>query len=248
MDTCTFEPCPPLHRRPKGLNQSRNLSSVLARILAERITNGELDRGKKMPAERQIMAEHGVSRSVVREAISKLQTRGLVVTRHGIGSFVSDTANFDSHPNSSASLDDVLAVIELRISVEVEAAGFAAQRRQSQHLASMEKALETLADPTISRDVAAAADHEFHRQIAMATDNRYFVDLTDHLGIDLIPRKRLNSAALNGVDRTEYDLRLHEEHQAIYRSIADGDPIAAKAAMHQHLNGIRERLRHITFR
>jgi GntR family transcriptional repressor for pyruvate dehydrogenase complex len=246
MDTCTFERHP-LHRRPKGLNQSRNLSSVLAQVLAERITSGTLLRGQKIPPEAQIMIEHGVSRTVVREAISQLQTRGLVITKHGVGSFVSDTPNFDSHPNSSTSLEDVLAVIELRVSVEVEAAGFAAQRRNAQHLASMLTALETLADPSISREVAAAADHEFHRQIALATDNRYFVDITDHLGIDLIPRKRLNSAAMNGGDRIEYNLRLQREHQAIYQSIADGDPIAARAAMQLHLSSIRERLRHATF-
>jgi len=248
MDTITIEPCHPLHRRPNGFNQSRNLSSVLAQVLTQRITSGALEPGQKLPPEAQVMAEHGVSRTVVREAISQLQTLGLIITRHGIGSFVSDTPDFDSHPNSSASLGDVLAVIELRISIEVEAAGFAAQRRSPQDLACMQKALNLLADPTINRDVAAAADHAFHRQIAMATDNRYFVDITDHLGIDLIPRMRLNSAALNGGDRTEYGLRLQREHQAIYQSIADGDPVAAKAAMHLHLSSIRERLRHATFR
>lgn len=248
MDTITTEPCYPLHRRSTGLNQSRNLSSILAQVLTERIISGAFEPGQRLPPEAQVMAEHGVSRTVVREAISQLQTRGLIITRHGIGSFVSDTPDCDLHPNSNASLEDVIAVIELRISVEVEAAGFAAQRRSPQDLACMQEALNILADPTISRDVAAAADHAFHRQIAMATANRYFVDITDHLGIDLIPRKRLNSAALNGGDRTEYGLRLQREHQAIYQSIADGDPVAAKAAMHLHLSSIRERLRHALFR
>jgi len=248
MNTFTIEPWHPLQRRPKGFNQSRNLSSILAQVLTERIANGALEPGQKLPPETQVMAEHGVSRTVVREAISQLQTRGLVITKHGVGSFVSDYPDCDLHPNSSASLEDVLAIIELRISIEVEAAGFAAQRRTPQHLSCMRKALDILADPTISRDVAAATDHEFHRQIAMATDNRYFVDITDHLGIGLIPRKRLNSAALNGGDRIEYGLRLHREHQAIHQSIADGDPGAAKAAMHLHLSSIRERLRHVTFR
>lgn len=248
MDTSTNEPPHPLYRRSKGFNQSRNLSSILAQVLIERIASGALEPRQKLPPEAQIMVEHGVSRTVVREAISQLQTRGLVVTKHGVGSFVSDYPDCDSHPNSSASLEDVLAVIELRISIEVEAAGFAAERRNPQHLAYMQNALNIMANPTIGREAAAAADHEFHRQIAMATDNRYFVDITDHLGIALIPRKRLNSAALNGGDRIEYGLRLHREHQAIYQGIADEDPGAAKAAMHLHLSSIRERLRHATFR
>lgn len=191
MDTFTIKPCHPLQRRPKSLNQPRNLSSVLAQMLTERIASGLWAPGQKLPPEVQIMAEYGVNRTVVREAISQLHTRGLITTKHGVGSFVSDSPDCDLHLNSGASLEDVLAVIELRISIEVEAAGYAAQRRNPQQLACMHKALNTLADPTISREVAAAADHEFHRQIAIATDNRYFVDITDHFGIDLIPRKHL---------------------------------------------------------
>ena len=79
------------------------------------------------------MAEFGVSRTVVREALSKLQASGLVATRHGIGTFVvglGDAAGrFRIAPEQFATLRDVIAVLELRIGVETEAAGLAAQRR-----------------------------------------------------------------------------------------------------------------------
>lgn len=243
MNSVTFEPCYPLHRRLKSFRRSRNMSSMLAQVLTERITSGVFEPGQKLPPETQLMVEHGVGRNVVREAISQLQTHGLVITRHGIGSFISYTRDFDLHPGPSTSLDDVLAVIELRISIEVDAAGLAAQRRTQQHLEGMRNALNLLAEPTTPCDVAAAADHAFHRQLSIATDNRYFMDITDYFDIDLISRKRLNSAALGGGDRLEYGRCLHREYLAIYHSIADGDPDAAKAAMHRHLSGIRERIK-----
>lgn len=243
MNSVTFETCYPLHRRLKSFRRSRNMSSMLAQVLTERITSGVFETGQKLPSETQLMVEHGVSRNVVREAISQLQTFGLIITRHGIGSFVSYTRDFNLHPGPSTTLDDVLAVIELRISIEVDAAGLAAQRRTQQHLEGMCNALNLLAEPTTPPDVAAEADNAFHRQLSIATDNRYFTDITNYFHIDLISRKRLNIAALDDGDRLEYWRCLHREYLAIYHSIADGDPGAAKAAMHRHLSGIRERIK-----
>ena len=83
------------------------------------------------------MAEFGVSRTVVREAISKLQASGLVQTRHGIGTFVvglGDAAPFRIAPEQFATLRDVIAVLELRIGIETEAASLAAQRRKADNL------------------------------------------------------------------------------------------------------------------
>ena len=91
------------------------------------------------------MGEFGVSRTVVREAISKLQASGLVDTRHGIGTFVvglGDAAPFRIAPEQFATLRDVIAVLELRIGVETEAAGLAATRRTEQNLLDMRAALD----------------------------------------------------------------------------------------------------------
>ena len=63
----------------------RSLAQELVTVLTERIRSGQLKRGDKLPTESQIMVEEGVSRTVVREAISRLQAAGQVETRHGIG-------------------------------------------------------------------------------------------------------------------------------------------------------------------
>jgi DNA-binding GntR family transcriptional regulator len=97
----------------------------LVDALGERIRDGRLSAGDKLPTEAEVMAEFGVSRTVVREAISKLQAAGMVETRHGIGTFVvgaGDASAFRIEPQQLATLRDVVAVLELRIGVESEAA------------------------------------------------------------------------------------------------------------------------------
>nr|GFC89790.1 hypothetical protein [Tanacetum cinerariifolium] len=116
------------------------LAQELVTELSERIRSGALKRGDKLPTESAIMEEQGVSRTVVREAISRLQASGLVETRHGIGTFVLDTpspSGFRIDPATIVTLRDVLAILELRISLEVESAGLAAQRRSTEQLADM---------------------------------------------------------------------------------------------------------------
>ena len=131
-----------LRRRP------RSLALELVEALGDRIRDGRLAAGDKLPTEAAFMAEFGVSRTVVREAISKLQASGLVQTRHGIGTFVvglGDAAPFRIAPEQFATLRDVIAVLELRIGVETEAASLAAQRRQADNLRQMRAALDAIA-------------------------------------------------------------------------------------------------------
>ncbi len=97
-----------LRRRP------RSLALELVEVLGDRIRDGRLAPGDKLPTEADFMAEFGVSRTVVREAISKLQAGGLVQTRHGIGTFViglGEAAPFKLAPEQFATLRDVIAVL-----------------------------------------------------------------------------------------------------------------------------------------
>src|SRR6476469_679502 len=115
-----------IRRRP------RSLAHDVVDTLSGRIRDGSLAQGEKLPTEAAIMEEFGVSRTVVREAISRLQARGLVQTRHGVGTFVADAVAHDATPfligaEQLATLRDVIAVLELRIALETEAAALAAQ-------------------------------------------------------------------------------------------------------------------------
>ena len=96
---------------PRARRKHRSLAQELVTELSERIRSGQLKRGDKLPTESAIMEEQGVSRTVVREAISRLQASGLVETRHGIGTFVLDMpspSGFRIDPATIVTLRDVL--------------------------------------------------------------------------------------------------------------------------------------------
>ena len=153
-------------------------------------------------------------------------------------------SGFRIDPATVVTLRDVLAILELRISLEVESAGLAALRRSDEQLAAMRAALDALNESAAHAGDAVASDFAFHLEIALSTGNRYFTDIMTHLGTSIIPRTRLNSARLAHDDQHHYMNRLSREHEEIYEAIARQDSDAARAAMRLHLTNSRERLRH----
>ena len=88
-----------------------------------------------------------------------------------------------------------------------------------------------------------APDVQFHLLIAQSSGNRYFHDILSHLGTNIIPRARLNSAKLAKDEPAAYMQRVIHEHEDIFNAIARKDPESARAAMRTHLSNSRERLR-----
>lgn len=214
--------------------------------LSDKIRGGAYKTGDKLPTEPEIMAEQGVSRTVVREALSRLQASGQVETRHGIGTFVLPPPSpalpaFDFQ--TAASLAEVLAVMEFRMSIETEAAGLAAQRRQEGHLSAMRQALDDFRRQVEQGQKAVDADFQFHLQIALATQNRYFEDFFRQLGTATIPRTRLDTARLSARPGPNYLLQANIEHERIFNAIEGNDADAARKQMHRHLSDSQERLR-----
>jgi DNA-binding FadR family transcriptional regulator len=230
-----------------ALRRSRNLTEEVVAELSERIRSGALRPGDKLPTESEIMAQLGVSRTVVRESISRLQAARLVQTRHGIGTFVLEAGDQDRFQIEAAgdlTVRDVMAILELRISLEAEAAGLAAVRRTDENLAHMRRALDEFERLIEAGEGnAVAADVAFHLELAKATGNRYFHSILSQLGNTIIPRTRVNSAALAHNDPETYLDRVNREHEDIYDAIERRDPEAARAAMRMHLSNSRERLR-----
>ncbi len=225
--------------------RGRGLAHSLVDDFSARIRDGALRPGDKLPTESAIMQAFGVSRTVVREALSKLQAGGLVETHHGIGTFVLQpraAGVFRLDAGDIATSVDVLAVLELRISLETESAGLAAMRRTEEQLQAMRRALDDFEANVAQAGDTVAPDFRFHLQIAQSTGNPYFADIMSHLGTTIIPRTRIN--ALRNLDRgSEYLSRVNREHEEIYAAIARRDPESARAAMRIHLTNSRERLR-----
>ncbi|WP_258130089.1 FadR/GntR family transcriptional regulator [Achromobacter anxifer] len=224
----------------------RNLAQGLVDSITERIRGGEIRPGDKLPTESEIMREFGVSRTVVREALSRLQASGLVETHHGVGTYALEPSggnDFRVDPADIATVRDVLVLLELRICLESEAASLAAARRNQAQLHEMRRALDAFRSALDTSGDTVTPDFQFHLLVAQATGNRYFADLMSHLGSAIIPRTRINSAKFAHEDRAAYQERVNLEHEDIYGAILRQDAEAARAAMRTHLSNSRERLR-----
>jgi GntR family transcriptional regulator, transcriptional repressor for pyruvate dehydrogenase complex len=227
-------------RRPRGLVVE------IVGTLENEIRTGQLPVGNKLPTEAEVMHRFDVSRTVVREALSRLQAAGLVETRHGIGTFVKEPespGNFRISSQDFATVADVIAVLELRISLETEAAGLAAQRRNDDNLAAMQAALDAFQASIHQDSDAVPPDFQFHMEVARATGNRHFADLMTYLGAMIIPRTRVNTPQHAPEGRLSYLMRVNSEHENIFAAIRNRDADAARAAMRTHLSNSRERLR-----
>jgi DNA-binding FadR family transcriptional regulator len=224
----------------------RGLVNEVMESLATSIRDGDIKPGDKLPTESEIMGRFDVSRTVVREAISRLQANRLVETRHGVGTFAlppQTSGNFQIGDVDFATVADVIALLELRISLETEAAGLAAQRRSEANLQSMQEMLDAFHTSIAEDSDAVPSDFNFHMEVAKATGNRHFADLMTYLGTMIIPRSRVNTPSSAPEGRLNYLRRVHGEHENIFSAIRNQDTEAARAAMRTHLANSKERLR-----
>ena len=222
-----------------------SLSEKVVAQIAALIEDGKLAPGQKLPPEAGIVRQQGVSRTVVREAISRLQAMGLIVTRHGIGSFVReglDRSAVSMALGAPGAAHDLLALLELRLGLETEAAALAAQRRTGADIEALQNALADLARETGAGSDGIDPDFRFHLALARAAHNRYFLNVLSALGPGAIPRSRCR------IDEREFEprqylARVHTEHEDILSAVCRADPDAARAAVRNHLSNGRERMR-----
>ncbi|MFC5835411.1 FadR/GntR family transcriptional regulator [Nonomuraea insulae] len=203
------------------------------------IGHGTWRPGELLPSEGELAGRFGVSRTVVREAISRLRAAGLVETRRGRGSFVlarPAAQDFTRSIGTVRNLEDRLHLLELRRGIEVESAALAAARRTPATLAAIDAALRRMATVRGSAGDAVEADFAFHRAVAVATGNRFYLDLLDALGPGAITRPYAGDEHDPGhVDR------VLGEHHKIRDAISAGDALGAAAAMRTHLDASRAR-------
>jgi DNA-binding FadR family transcriptional regulator len=229
-----------LGRRGKGL------ALEVVEAIADQLRNGAIKPGDKLPTEADYMQTFGVSRGVVREALSRLGAAGLVQTHHGIGTFALEAGRTGAarlEVSSVPGIVEMLELLELRASIESDAAALAATRRTDEHLREMRRALDDFEHHLTEVGETVAPDFRFHFAISQATGNRYFGQLMGQLGSAVIPRTRVSSSWLTVDQRAPYLLKVNQEHEDIYAAIHRRDPEAARAAMRIHLMNSRERQR-----
>lgn len=224
--------------RPLGLPDE------IAKRLRSEVLNGTLKPGDKLPSEQQLCRMFGVSRPVVREAISRLKYDGVLESFQGRGVFVRGDGRDSSFRIDDPNLNDqreLAHVIELLVAIEGVATGLAAARRSSRELKAIKKALDAMAAAIDDGRSGVDEDVTFHRTIVEATGNPYFITLVSFLESrvrNLIRAARTNTARYEGLA-----YKVQEEHEAIYRAILTHDAEAAKAAAERHLRNAAARLK-----
>jgi GntR family transcriptional repressor for pyruvate dehydrogenase complex len=212
------------------------LSDRVADQLARRIDSGELGPEQRLPTEQQLSERFGVSRNVVREAVSRLKSMGLLVSRQGAGVFVAPRGQaralaFD--PSVLQSLDSVVQVVEVRRALEGEVAALAAQRITPAKARTLRAALDRLEAAVAAGADGVEEDLAFHRSIAQATDNPQFERLLAFL--EQYQRDAMRVTRTNEAMHGAFMRAVHREHEAIVRAVTAGDAQAARRAAVRHM-------------
>ena len=192
---------------PEPLRQAADrLSDRLALRLAALIESGSLAPGDRLPTEQQLASTHGVSRTVVREAVHQLKSRALVASRQGSGVYVEPPAQNQSlafDPSVLESVQAVVHVVEVRRVLEGEIAALAAERATSADLARIEAALLAMIQNLPGDlDACCKADVAFHREILAASHNIVFRQLAGTIGAALEATFRISTELSRSYERT----------------------------------------------
>jgi len=222
------------------------LADHVTTVLAQQIRSGEFAPDARLPSEMELTERFSVSRTVIREAISRLKSEGLVGSRRGSGTVVLPVTqatpfrldlNVDDGRDS---IQAVLRVIELRRGVEGEMAALAAQRRTRAQNLAIQQALQAI-------DAAAAAgrdgvqeDFAFHAAISNASHNPLYTSLVQFLSQFLHAAIRV--ARMNEARSNEFVQQVRAEHAALAQAINDGNAEAARAAAMRHMEQSAQRL------
>ncbi len=218
------------------------LSARIIAALRAEIESGGIANGKRLPTENQLAETFGVSRTVIREAVAALAADGLVQARQGAGMFA--VQPFSAFANLAANkISIAINVLEVRMGIEIESAGLAAQRRNPSQDAAIHEAFYEF-DRLLKQDEATGkTDFAFHRAIAEATNNPFYVEVLDALGSRTIPCDITSPWGTDSVLTRDYQEGLQVEHAHIMDAISAQDVSAARDGMRAHLANSQDRYR-----
>ncbi len=213
------------------------LSDKVAEMMLDTILSHRLQVGDRLPSERELGEQFGVSRTVVREAVRALVAKGVIEVRSGSGLRVAAVDAAAVTESMSLYLRggtlDFEKVHEVRALLEVHIAGVAAERATDADLARLREVHERMERERADVDAAARDDLEFHRVIAGATQNDLYLLLMDSIGAALIDIRRENL----GSGSAPMTL---SQHESVLDRVAAGDADGAREAMAAHLEGVAD--------
>lgn len=224
-------------RADELLRSTPRAYEAIAHELLVLIRGGHYAPGDRLPSERQLAARFGVSRPTVREALGALESRGLVVTRQGSGTFVADREALEGAPDALSD-ESPAELMETRLVLEVAVTRLAAKRAQLSpdgldELRVNVEALERTASPDSFPD---ELDREFHAGLARLTGNDFLRALLEPMWVAM-GQELFTTLGRRGWS-ADSTARTAVEHRAVYEAVRAGDPELAGFAMERHLRAL----------
>lgn len=224
----------------------RRLGDDLYEFLTGMIQRRELSVGERLPPETELARQFGVSRPTVRETLARLRDEGLIASRRGSGSYV--TERTVAAPSGSGALfrqidsfDEIRKCYEFRQAIEGEASFLAAQRCGPDEIAALQIAIDQIQGAIDDRAIGRDADFAFHLAVAHASGNSWFVAALDAM------RKQIETTIeiARTLSLAKPDTHLHAvqaEHVKVFDAIRSNDPEGARQAMREHLSATQDRI------
>lgn len=214
------------------------LGVVVVDELVDAIVSGRLAPGDALPPEGPLSEQFGVSRTVVRESVKRIEEKGLVTIARGRGTEVRPMTAWNTmdrvvltalikHDETLGILDELSVV---RAQLESVMAAEAAQRRSDEQIAELDRAMQRMRESTADEDVFRAADVAFHETVMELSRNR----LAGNIARTLMDHA-LESSRYHGVDTPDAFALTLREHEAVHAAISEGDPVRAQDAMNNHI-------------
>lgn len=222
------------------VERSTRLSDKVADAMLETILNRGLRPGAPLPSERELGEQYGVSRTVIREAVRALTSRGVIDARAGRGLTVAQVGAEAVSTSLRLYLhgqDEIpyAKIHEVRAGIETQIAGYAAERATDAGIQELREITEEMRRHEDDVEKHSLSDVEFHRALARMTHNELYLIMLDSIGPVMLEVRRATFSLPND------PLNAYEEHMRIIDAVARRDPEAAREAMRQHLeNAVRD--------
>ncbi|MBX3029920.1 MAG: FadR family transcriptional regulator [Chloroflexi bacterium] len=232
----------PAVRLVSALPRVETLANQVVAELERLILESRLGEGDRLPSERELAAQFGVSRTVVREAVRALAARRLVEVEGGRGTVVRAPTPATAAESMrvllrvQSSSADADKVTEVRRVLENEIASLAAVRRTPNDLRALDAIVQAAEAHLDDPDAFITEDIAFHQALAGATHNELFSIILDSLA-GVMQEVRMLALGIPGTPR-----RSLTHHRAVLEAVRAGDPIRARRAMDQHMDEARQTL------
>src|SRR3569832_2262615 len=214
--------------------EPQRLYRQIAEQLRTLMTKGEFKPGERLPAERDLAKQLGVSRPSVREALIALEVEGWVEVRTGSGVYVLERANKTARKAVPANEWGPLEVIRARRVIEGEIAALAAQHSKRKHVKAIREAIDLMQEDTKRGGAPTEGDRAFHTAIAEAAGNTVLIDTVSAFWV--ARRGPLFERLGDYFENVPAWRTAIGEHEAIYEAISARAPEAARDAMQSHMD------------